>query len=208
MTPFRAGLYVVIITVFLFTRLTFLGSGLNLVEPDENYWHAASQGLRDSLIPNVYGKPIVNHSPLFEYLAYWVSFLVPESQNPESYESTRIVSIICSGLLACLMYIYLKRKVSETVALYSLILFTTTPIILFYSKIGLHESILMLAAFTFFVAYERVVKTPSPHTIMLAGLALGFAVAAKNTGLIFFAAPIFNSGFLCCLSHNSLNRIA
>lgn len=192
------GLILLLFAVsFVYTRFSYLNSGIMISEPDEWYWHNSSQSLVTNIyIPKIAGKPEVLHPPLFEYLGYFISMIVPESKYPLSFESTRLVSVFSSLILAVVMYLYLKGKVGQKEALFSLFLIVLTPIFLFYSKVGLHDMLLTLMVFVFYTNYEKLaVGGSNTKLALLTGISLAVAVAAKNAALIFFTVPVLYLAF-------------
>lgn len=188
-------IFVVLLISFVYTRFSYLGSGIIIPEPDEWYWHNSSQSLATNIIPTVGNKPMVTHPPLFEYLGYATNLVVKDSKQPLTFVSTRLVSVLASFLLALVMYFYIKRKVGQQEAIYSLFLVVLTPIILFYSKLGLHELLFALTLFVFYLCFEKLVTTkPSVNQALITGASLALAIASKNTALIFMAIPLLNLG--------------
>lgn len=177
--------------VLFFSRVTNLNSGIILTEPDEWYYFTAATSLNESTIPNVKGRALLEHSPLFEYLAHTIDFFVTENTYPKTYISTRLVSVLASFLLAFSLFVYLKRKVNTTVAIYGLLFLTLMPISIFYSKVGLREALLILGLFWFYAALDyHVLSNPTFKKSLLSGLLLGLTIAVKTIAVIFLLVPV------------------
>ena len=186
------GLFLVIITTLVVSRVLYLDSGIHFSEPDEWSYDIASKSLSNEIIPKVAGRPLLEQSPVFEYLAHWINSVVKDTEYPKTFLATRTISVISSIVLALVIFLYTRRKENPTVAWYSLIFFTLTPIVLFYSKMGLREMLLILCLFSFYLCYEKFMYTKSKvKWAVLAGLTLGISVLIKTTALIFFLIPFF-----------------
>lgn len=177
-------------SVFLWTRLVYLNSGVNFAEPDEWSYDIASKSLSEKLLPEVAGRPLLEQTPIFEYIGYFINFLIADQEFPRTFISIRLISVISSFVLAVALFYYLAKKENVRVGVLSLILFTFTPITLFYSKLGLREMLLITVIFLFFVVYERFLQSSFNFKLAcLSGVLLGFAVAVKNTALVFLPIP-------------------
>jgi len=183
---------VLILAFFIFTRLVYLDSGIHISEPDELSYDVTSKSLNLGFIPKYGGKPFPEQTPVFDYVAYFASLFVNETDYPRTFVSTRLVSVVSSFLLAVTIFLYLLKKEGFKVGLFSLVLFTLTPISLYYSKMGLREMLLLLFSFWFFITYERL-KTNQKliKSSLISGLLLGFSIAVKTTALIYLLIPAF-----------------
>lgn len=180
-----------ILVIFMWTRLVHLDSGAHFSEPDEWSYDIASKSLSEGPIPKVGGRLLLEQVPIFEYSAHFINAFVKDKEQPRTFLSIRLVSVIASLLLTLTVFFYLLKKENLRVALFSLILFTITPIFLFYSKLGLREMLLLLVTFWFYITFEKLSYTKNPLKMaILSGFLLGLAIAVKTTALVFLIIPI------------------
>lgn len=185
-------LLVLILALFLFTRLYFLNSGIYFYEPDEWSWDAAAGSLHDGWVPKVVGRYLFDQLPLFEILAFLLSFIVKGTSTSPNFLDIRLVSVIASFFVATSLYLYLKKKVGEREGVLAAILFILVPVAVFYSRYGGREMLLILFSFLFYWSFELLRNNPnSSKRISTTGFLLGMAIYAKLTALIFLAIPGF-----------------
>lgn len=185
-------LIVVLVVLFLFTRLIFLKSGVYFYEPDEWSWDSAAKSLQTSLIPRVAGRYLFDQIPLFEFLAYLLSFIIKDSLFPRTFLDIRLVSVIASGFVTLALFRYLHTKVGKREAVFGALLFILTPLALYYSRYGGREVLLMLFSFLTMWSFENLKNSPKKiKNTLKTGLLLGLAIYAKLTALIFLAVPAF-----------------
>lgn len=177
--------------LFLVTRLLFLNSGLYFVEPDEWSWDSASESFYHSFIPKVAGRYLFDQIPLFELLAFLVSFVIKDSLFPRTFLDIRLVSVLASAVVALVLYRYLKQKVGVRAGLWGVLLFILVPLSLFYSRYGGREMLLILFSLLFYWSFENLRSSERKiGPVLRSGVFLGLAIYAKLTALIFLAVPL------------------
>lgn len=184
--------FILLVGSLIYTRFFGLNTGVNIVEPDEWSYDYASKSVYQGPVPNVAGRPLLEQSPLFEYVAAGINLLVKDPVYPRGFVSIRLVSAISSFILGLSIFYYLYKKLGSIAALYGLGLYTFIPLNLYYSRLGLRETPLMLTLFWFYIFFERLKtsKTRS-RTALWAGIFLGISVLVKTTALILFVIPAF-----------------
>ena len=183
-----------ILIIFGLTRLSFLDGGVLIVEPDEWSYHAATQSLKtDGYPPKIVGTYFFDQVPLFEYLSLPLTFFFPD-ENTKNFVPQRLVSVIASLGTLILIYYFLRKKFNFWYGFFGNLFFLLTPLSLFYSKVGLRESLLIFGILSFFIAFQFLKENDGGAflpKLVLAVTTLTFAIFAKTTGIILLGIPFF-----------------
>lgn len=179
-----------LIGILLMTRLSFIGSGLNLMEPDEwDYQHIA-QSLNHTSWPTWHGKIYFEKYPAFIFLGFWISKLLPGLFVIGPYVNLRVISLICDiGILVILSKILDQYKVNQLSKIVTLLIFIFIPIHWFYAHTGTYEIWYNFFAATFFYTFLNWIKKPTNNLSVVAGVSLALAILAKHINVLLL--PIF-----------------
>lgn len=179
----------ILLAIFLITRLLFLNSGLNLLEPDESDYQFVADGFSKGW-PTLRGELYIEQFPLFHFLAYLLNFL--KSFGP--YAPVRLLSIIGAFLVGISLYLWAREKLSEKIGLWTMVVFWLIPLSSFYSRNGTLDMLMLGFLSMSFYFFE---KKSSRQRIsgILAGIFFSLAFLTKNTALIFLIYYCLSSFF-------------
>jgi len=186
----KSWFLLLLIGIFLVSRLWKLNSGLNLLEPDEWDYQNISQSFAKSAMPTWKGLPYLEKFPLFVFLGFLVERLIKATTWLGPYGNLRLISVISNGLVALLMFFWLKRRVRFALTLGTTFLFILTPVVLFYSRVGTLDSFASFFAVLSFYFFANSLENLSlKKAIWLASL-ITLAILAKQVNLILLALPV------------------
>ena len=183
-----------ILIIFGLTRLPFLDGGVLIVEPDERSYHAATESLKNERYPpKIVGTYFFDQVPIFEYFSLPLTYIFKDTST-KNFVPQRIVSVITSLGTLILIYYFLRKKFNFWYGFFGSLFFLLAPLSLFYSKVGLRESLLIFGILSFFVAFQSLKETEGKNLALKALLVvstLTFTIFAKTTGIILLGVPFF-----------------
>src|SRR3989344_691859 len=147
------NLFIALILLINLIKILKLDGGFVLGEPDERNYVDVVRNLRSSPYPQFDGTPFLHSLPLFHYLALPLSFIFPVQ-----YLAVRLVSWLASLLLALVIYWYLKEKFATITGLAGALVFSMLPLSVFYSRLGLLESLLSFFVIAFIFSFDKAVR--------------------------------------------------
>lgn len=188
--PKKLSSLVLLVTILLSTRLPNIGSGLNVMEPDEwDYQHIA-QSLSYSAWPTWHGELFLSKYPAFIFLGYWIGKSFPWLFTLGPYVNLRLVSVIADlGLLITLFYILRHLRFDLKIIVPTLILFLFIPLHWFYARSGTYEIWYNFFAALFFLAFLKWQEKPTIHKSVSTGSTFTLAVLAKHINILL--GPVF-----------------
>lgn len=183
----------IVLVIFGFTRLPFLDSGVLIVEPDEWSYHAVTESLKtDGYPPKIVGTYFFDQVPSFEFFSLPLSYLFPNEENNKNFLPQRIISVVASAGTLFLIYFFLRKKFNFWYGFFGGLFFLLVPLSLFYSKVGLRESLLIFGILSFFIAFQSLKDSGGknlPSKIIFTAATLTFAIFSKLSGLILLGLP-------------------
>ncbi len=183
--------FIALILLINLIKLWRIDDGFVLGEPDERNYVDVVRNLRSSPYPQFDGTPFLHSLPLFHYLALPLSFIFPVQ-----YLAVRLVSWLASLLLALVIYWYLKEKFSTITGLAGALVFSVLPLSVFYTRLGLLESLLSFFVIAFIFSLDKAVNSKSEKWAAISGVFLAAAVLTKYTALPFIALPVIIFAFI------------
>ena len=121
------------------------------------------------------------HGPALSWIAYWSARLAGEkSLSDLEILTLRGVAVLC-GSLIILLPLLLRRWLGEIGALLGALLLATSPLLCFYSRVFIHESLLALFTAAALACLGWWMTSPSRLAAVCGGLALGLMAATKET---------------------------
>jgi len=183
--------FIALILLINLIKLLKLDGGFVLGEPDERNYVDVVRNLRSSPYPQFDGTPFLHSLPAFHYLALPLSFIFPVQ-----YLAVRLVSWLAGLLLSLAIYWYLKEKFSKTIGLAGAIIFSILPLAVFYTRLGLLESLLSFFVVAFIFSFDKAVNSKSEKWAAISGIFLAAAVLTKYTALPFIALPVIIFAFI------------
>jgi len=181
----------ILLLIFLATRLLFLGSGLNVLEPDEEDYRQIAQSAANGWPLYWQGKPYFEKFPLFIYLGFFLGEAFPRLFRIGPYVNLRLISIISCFGLALLFLKYINRKINKEVAFVSTLFLILNPLLLFYSRQGTYESFYLFFGFLFFYFFEKYKKQINLKRGLFLAVLLALAVLSKHINILLLALPGF-----------------
>jgi len=185
------NLFIALILLINLIKILKLDGGFVLGEPDERNYVDVVRNLRSSPYPQFDGTPFLHSLPLFHYLALPLSFIFPVQ-----YLAVRLVSWLASLLLALVIYWYLKEKFATITGLAGALVFSMLPLSVFYSRLGLLESLLSFFVIAFIFSFDKAVSGKSEKWAAISGTFLAAAVLTKYTALPFIVLPVIIFTFI------------
>ncbi|MDZ7586650.1 MAG: glycosyltransferase family 39 protein [Patescibacteria group bacterium] len=184
-------LLTVLIVLSLITRLIYLGSGLNVIEPDEQDYQEIAGSAVNGWPLYWQGSPYFEKFPLFIYLSYFLGKTIPSLFVWGPYVNLRLISVAAFIGLIWLFFKYLNKKIDATTAFITCLFLLFNPLMLFYSRQGTYELFYLFFGFAFFYFFDQWEKLLSlKKTIILSGL-LALAVLAKHINFLLYILPGF-----------------
>ena len=181
----------ILLTVLLVTRLPFLGSGLSVIEPDEEDYRQIAQSAANGWPLFWEGKPFFYKFPLFIYLGYFIGKLFPFIFALGPYLNLRLIAVISFIGLTYLFYKYIGKKLDRTTALWSTLFLILTPITLFYSRQGTFETFYLFFGFWFFKKFSEEKDRLDNNKVLILGGLLGLAILTKHINILLISFPMF-----------------
>jgi len=168
-----------VILGFFLSRFYRIGSGLNLLEPDESDYQFVADGFSSGW-PILRGELYLEQFPLFSFLAY----LVRPLKIFGPYLPVRFWAAGGALMAGIGLYYWVKERVSWEAGIWSLILFWLLPLSLFYSRSGTLDMLMMGFAFLSFYFFEKE-KGETKQLGIIAGIFFGLAILTKTAALAF-----------------------
>lgn len=178
--------------IFLLTRLLYLNSGLNVIEPDEQDYQEIAFSAAKGWPLYWQGKPYFEKFPLFIYLGFGVGKLAPWLFELGPYVNLRIISVLSSLGLSILFFEFLKKRIGISAAFISLLFLLLNPLFLFYSRQGTFEAFFLFFGFLFFFFFDRFYKKLNYKRALFLGFLLGLAMLAKHINSLLFILPAYH----------------
>jgi 4-amino-4-deoxy-L-arabinose transferase-like glycosyltransferase len=183
-------LIIILVMLFVLSRIPGLGSGLNLLEPDEWDYQNIAQSFAAGWPPTWKGVPYLEKFPVYVFLGFLVDRLFNFTQWAGPYVNLRLISVVANGTIAWLLFDFLKKQVSGRIAFVGTGLYLLTPVILFYSRVGTLESLASLAAVGFWTHFANRKQMKPVILLAVSGVLLALAILVKQVNLIVLGAPI------------------
>jgi uncharacterized protein (TIGR03663 family) len=141
------------------------------------------------------------HGPLLSLSSVPLAELRGESQWPELTKLTLRLGPALAGILLVFTPLLWARRLGTTTALATAALLASSPLLVYYNRMYIHESLLTLFTMLGFAAAFRMVEKPTLLNGALTGLCVGLMFATKETFIISLLAWHAASGIYL------LNRI-
>jgi uncharacterized protein (TIGR03663 family) len=141
------------------------------------------------------------HGPLLSLTSAPLARMRGESNWSELTKSTLRLGPVIAGLLLVLVPLLWLRQIGQLGALTAAALLASSPLLVYYNRMYIHESLLALFALLAATAIHRLTISPTKRMGVLAGLSIGLMFATKET----FAISILSwlpAAALCCWLQN------
>lgn len=203
---------------FVIDEPTFITSGYYMLQTGDYTLHAAHPiSLQMLLAAPLLGMPLelpTHTTPFFQPGAYtdldgWRYGVAFMSHNANQVNQiilyTRFVSVFLSLVLALFIYTWSSKQYGRFAGLATLFLYTFSPNILAHSSLATLDIGFALVTSLTIYYYSKLIQHPTGKHLLLAGVFLGLALAAKNTapmligvcGLyIILARPAYSWSFI------------
>ncbi len=130
--------------------------------------------------------PAEYHGPTLNYFTFIPALIQGKNQSGIPNEQTlRSVPAAASVLLLLLLPFFFRKK-ERTLTVITLFLFSFSPILLFYSRYYIQETLLVTFTFSAIVFFRRNISEQNAGDAVLAGIFTGLAFASKETSIIAF----------------------
>src|SRR5437762_11111374 len=97
----------------------------------------------------------------------------------------RAGNLLFFAIAAIATWMWARREAGDVVALVTLLLFTTQPVILGWFGLATHDGPATAGVAVSLLAFSRWLESPTARRALLLGLAYGFAIVCKFTCLVF-----------------------
>ncbi len=121
------------------------------------------------------------HGPTLSYLALPVAGVRGESAWPELTLATLRIGPAIAGLLTCLVPLLWLRSLGGIPSLVAGAFLASSPLLVYYNRMFIHESWLALFGLLTLTALYRFGQNPKYFNAMLVGVCLGLMFATKET---------------------------
>lgn len=169
-----------VIILLSLVKLWHINGGLVLGEPDEWSHLEVARNFSFSLYPQYSGVPFYYSLPLYPLLGYLFSFALPAK-----FLALRIVSLLASLIISVGIYLYMRHKGNYWAGFWASIIFTLTPLSIFYSRIGLIDMTLTSLVFLSIITFDLATQKKSLKWGIFSGVFLGLSILSKYTALTF-----------------------
>lgn len=147
--------------------------------------------------------PQDHHGPSLYYLTLPFAWTRDQRTLAALDEATLRMVPAAFGAGLLLLFLFLVRGIGHTAVAVALALAAVSPVLTYYSRFYIQETLLAFFALAFLIAAGRYVRRPSPATAVWTGTMAGLAFATKETSLIVVPVAV-----LACLAAASLGRNA
>jgi uncharacterized protein (TIGR03663 family) len=121
------------------------------------------------------------HGPALSYSTWPIAVARGETNWQSLTEETLRMSPVIAGILLVLSPLLWLRRIGHIPALMAAALLATSPLLVFYSRMYIHETWLALFGVATLMAGYRLLERPSLQTGAITGVCLGFMFATKET---------------------------
>ncbi len=128
------------------------------------------------------------HGPLLSLSSQAISQIAGESSWQTLSKQTLRMGPALTGILLVLTPLLWQRKIGAPAALTTAALLATSPLFVYYNRMYIHESLLLLLAMLTLPAVFKLVEKPHWRTATLTGLGMGLMFATKETFAISIVA--------------------
>lgn len=181
---------ITLLSLFSLVKLLNLPKGFVLGEPDTSMYIELAGNFHNKLYPIWHSQGWYFGLPLYPFLAFLVSFLVPNINS-----ALIIVSIISSVILTAAIYWFVSQKISRLAATFCALSFMLAPEAIFYSRIGLIEMTVSTFSFIFLFLFDIGISKKDFGKVLLSGVFLGLGILSKYTALSFVPVPLIHLVF-------------
>ena len=138
------------------------------------------------LLENNYYKydPVEYHGPSLYYLTKLHALALGHSTFKEVDESILRFIPAATGILFLLFLYFIRLDTGRRFVLLAIILTLASPLISYYHRYYIHESLLVVFTFCFIFSMFKYYNDENPGWLILGGIFAGFAFATKETFLI------------------------
>jgi len=178
-----------LLLIFLITRLFFLGSGLNVLEPDEEDYRQIVQSASDGWPLYWQGQPYFEKFPLYIYLGFFLGKVLPFLFKIGPYVNLKLISIISCFGLVFLFFKHIEKRAGLKIAFISTLFLILNPLLLFYSRQGTYEAFYLFFGFLFFYFFEKYKERLNFKRALFLAALLALAVLSKHINVLFFILP-------------------
>lgn len=180
-----------LVIILLLSRLLFIGSGLNVLEPDEWDYQNIAQSLETNPWPVWHDKPYLEKHFSFIYIAYYFGKAFPWLFTIGPYVNLRLISVLADlGLLISSYFILKKLSNDQKLIISTLLFFIFIPLHWFYARSGTYEVWFSFFSSIFLLSFMRWKANPLKQNSYLMGLIWGLAVLAKHINVLFLILPL------------------
>jgi uncharacterized protein (TIGR03663 family) len=144
------------------------------------------------------------HGPLLSLLTEPLARLKNETTWQSLSIETLRLSPVIAGILLCLTPLLWRRIMGDYGAALSAGLFATSPLLVYYSRIYIHESWLALFGLLGLSFAYRLYEEPNTKNALFTGIFIGCMFATKETFVITVFAWVI--GLIACYALIHLNR--
>ncbi len=124
------------------------------------------------------------HGPLFSQTTVPLAWIAGERSWQELSKETVRWQPVIAGLLLVMVPLLWSRRIGPWGALAAGLLIACSPILVYYNRMYIHESMLALLAMLGLLALLRWMEQPSHSRAMLTGALIGLMAATKETFVI------------------------
>ena len=183
-------------------------SGLRLSKLETRPFHAdeatGARILSQRLAGDYQFNPNHFHGPLLSLLTEPLARLRNETTWQSLSIETLRLSPAIAGILICLTPLFWRRVMGEYGAALSAALLATSPMLVYYSRMYIHESWLALFGLLGLTFTYRLYKNPNTKNALLTGIFVGCMFATKETFVITLFAWVI--GLVACFALIHFNR--
>jgi uncharacterized protein (TIGR03663 family) len=175
--------------VIAWTAIIVLAAGLRLHDLGERPMHAdeatGARILSDKLETGAYRfDPTHFHGPVLSLTTIPLTKLHDQSSWKELDARTLRLQAALVGMLLVLTPLLFTRWTGWEAALAGGFLLTTSPLLVYYSRMYIHEGTLCLGAVCTLAAFLRWIENPTYRYAVITGLCAGLMAATKETVII------------------------
>lgn len=181
---------VTLLSLFSLVKFINLPQGFVLGEPDTSMYIELAGNFHTKLYPIWHSQGWYFGLPLYPFLAFLVSFLIPNINS-----ALIIVSIISSIILTLAIYWFVSHKISRLAATFCALSFMLAPEAIFYSRIGLIEMTVSTFSFIFLFLFDIGISKKDFGKVLLSGVFLGLGILSKYSALSFVPVPLIHLVF-------------
>ena len=134
--------------------------------------------------------PSEYHGPAFFYFSALV-FKIQGKHNWQQFSESDLRAISAFfGILIVLLPLILRKILNDRFLLYAMLFLAFSPALIFYNRYYIHESFFVFWLYLSLFTFIRGVWQENKLIIFVSGLALGMAVASKETWPVFLLSVL------------------